>query len=379
MSSNQFHIDFKLNDRSFSSVVELLDYAKLFSNSTVKFLQDWFSDSAYVEVKTSGSTGKPKVIQLKKEFMRNSARATGQFFELFENTTALLCMSTQYIAGKMMLVRALELGWCLDIVKPESNPLKDLNKVYDFSAMVPMQLQHSLTDIDKVKKLIVGGGIVSNELESQVQHVSTEVFATFGMTETITHIAVKRLNHFGLLRGESTKQSVKNKITSQNTFVRNDDFYQTLPNVFISLDNRNCLVINAPNVSEKKIVTNDVVEIVSETEFTWQGRFDNVINSGGIKLHPEEIEKKLSRIIKQRFFVIGIPDTVLGEKLILIVELSVISSKIEKSKEDFFSKINASEILTRYETPKQIYFVKQFIETETKKIQRNKTLDLISL
>jgi O-succinylbenzoic acid--CoA ligase len=347
MKVNQFHKDFKLNDRSFPTVDELLDYAKLLSNTTENFLRKWFSDSAYVQVKTSGSTGNPKLIQLKKEFMKNSAKATGQYFKLFENTTALLCMSTEYIAGKMMLVRALELGWNIDIVKPESNPLKNLDKVYDFSAMVPMQLQHSLTDIHKVKKLIVGGGIVSQQLESKIQSVSTQLFATFGMTETITHIALKRLNNY-------SKQK--------------QDTYQTLPNVSISIDNRNCLIIKAPKVSEEEIITNDVVKIVSETEFTWLGRFDNVINSGGVKLHPEIIEKKLVKAIHQRCFVAGIPDDTLGEKLILIVE----------GKE---TKIDFTEVedLTKYELPKHIYFVDEFVETETKKIQRSKTLDLISL
>jgi O-succinylbenzoic acid--CoA ligase len=347
MKHLKFNQNFKINGTSFSSVEDLLEYSKTESIATQKFLREWFSDKKFVEVKTSGSTGKPKMIQLKKEFMKNSAKATGQFFKLFENTTALLCMSTEYIAGKMMLVRALELGWYLDIVTPASNPLKNIDKVYDFSAMVPMQLQYALNDIEKVKKLIVGGGVVSNELETAIQEISTEIYATFGMTETITHIAVRKLNFF-------TDQS--------------ENYYQTLPNVSISLDDRNCLVINAPKVSDVVIKTNDVVELISDTEFKWLGRFDNVINSGGIKLHPEEIEKKLSEVISSRFFVAGIPDSILGEKLVLIIEGKQRTVILSEAKN-----------LSKYEIPKHIYFVDQFIETATKKIQRLKTLDLFSL
>ncbi|CAM1348756.1 AMP-binding protein [Tenacibaculum crassostreae] len=356
MNQCSFHKSFQLNGVSFSSEEELLCFAETINTSVYSFLSDWFNSEDYVIVQTSGSTGKPKPIRLKKEFMKNSAKATGSFFELAENTTALLCLSTDYIAGKMMLVRALTLGWKLDIVEGASNPLKGIETSYDFSAMVPLQLQNSLKELRKVKKLIVGGGVVSNNILKEIQHISTKVFATYGMTETITHIAVKRLNNFSLLKGGTTKQSV------------NDAFYKTLPNISIQLDDRSCLVIDAPKVSSERIVTNDIVQLISETEFEWLGRYDNVINSGGVKLYPEKIEEKLSKVISNRFFVAGFSDERLGEKLVLIVE----------GKE---CKINFTSIenLTKYEIPKEIYFLDQFIETETKKIQRNKTLDLLSL
>lgn len=350
MKNNQLHIDFKLNGNSFLTPDELILFCKGISNSTHQFFVDWFSDTDVIEVKTSGSTGKPKIIQLKKEFMINSALATGNFFNLKENTTALLCMSTDFIAGKMMLVRAFVLGWSLDVIEPVSNPLEITGKGYDFSAMVPMQLQNSLSQIHIIQKLIVGGGIVSQDLVSKIQDVPTKIFATFGMTETITHIAVKQLNGF-------------KKYTSSEV---GKCSFTTLPNVSISKDSRGCLVINAPKVAHHKVITNDVVKIISKNKFKWLGRIDNVINSGGIKLHPEEIEKKLTKIISKRFFVAGIPDINLGEKLILIVE--------GKKRSIIFSKIKS---LSRFETPKTIYFVDHFIETETKKIQRKKTLDLL--
>ncbi|TYP98113.1 O-succinylbenzoic acid--CoA ligase [Tenacibaculum adriaticum] len=344
--SKNFHKNFRLNEVSFSSSKEIIEFASSISISAQNFLTDWFTEDEFIVVQTSGSTGKPKPIQLKKEFMKNSALATGEFFNLPEKTTALLCLSIDYIAGKMMLVRAFTLGWDLDVVEPVSNPLSSVEKQYDFCAMVPMQLQNSLYDLDKVKKLIVGGGVVSNDLINKIQDVKTEIFATYGMTETITHIAVKKLNNFDFA----------------------PVFYQTLPDVTIYKDQRNCLLIKAPKVADELIITNDVVELISDTEFEWLGRFDNVINSGGIKLHPEKIEEKLSKIINSRFFVAGVSDAVLGEKLILVIE------GVE-------TKINFSTIddLTKYEIPKAIYFVDEFVETETKKIQRFFTLDLLNL
>ncbi|MDP3359423.1 MAG: AMP-binding protein [Lutibacter sp.] len=349
MKNNTFHSAFKLQGKSFSSEEELIDFSEEISVEVCDFLRNWFDATPFVEVKTSGSTGNPKIIQLQKKQMINSAKATGDYFNLPENTTALLCMSPNYIAGKMMLVRALTLGWHLDILEPTSNPLKNSDKNYDFSAMVPMQLHNSLPDIHKIKKLIVGGGTVSNELLSKIQEVKPEIFATYGMTETITHIAVKRMN----VIASGAKQT----------------HYTILPNIQISLDQRGCLVIDAPTISEEKVVTNDLVELISSTEFKWLGRIDNVINSGGIKLIPEQIEEKLAEIIENRFFVAGKKDEILGEKLILIVE--------GINNGDLLNKIQQLKSLSTYEIPKEIYFLEKFTETQTNKIDRAKTLILL--
>jgi O-succinylbenzoic acid--CoA ligase len=352
-----FHTQFELQGQSFSSAEGLIAFSKELSAEVSLFLKEWFNEKLYVEVKTSGSTGTPKVIQLPKKQMINSALATGDFFNLPEKTTALLCMSANFIAGKMMLVRALTLGWQLDIVEPSSNPLKNIDKKYDFSAMVPLQLNNSLNEIYKIKKLIIGGGAVSKELISKLQGIKNEVFATYGMTETITHIAIKKLNNYQVENVEASH-------------------YKTLPNVLISTDKRGCLVINAPKISYEIVITNDLVELISETEFKWLGRFDTVINSGGIKLIPEQIEEKLSEIINQRFFVAGIPDIVLGEKLILIIEFK--SLKVESLKVELFNRIKQLKQLNKYEIPKEIFVLDHFIVTETNKINRPKTLDLIA-
>ncbi|WP_288994829.1 AMP-binding protein [uncultured Polaribacter sp.] len=319
-------------------------FTKSFSQDIYHFLESWFSTSDFITVQTSGSTGIPKSISLKKDQMVNSALATGVFFNVKAGTKALLCLPVNYIAGKMMLIRALTLGWHLDIIEPNSTPLKRLSKTYDFTAMVSIQVENSIDKLNQIKKIIIGGGAVSNLLQERLQCLNTEVFATYGMTETITHIAVKKLNNL--------KQ--------------NPNFYEILPNINIYKDYRNCLVVQASKVSEDIIFTNDVIKLISDTEFEWLGRFDNVINSGGIKLYPEKIEEKLSKIIKQRFFVASIPDNVLGQKLVLILEGE-------------FRNYNLNDIkLTKYEIPKQLFFIEKFVETKTKKIQRKQTLDLIN-
>lgn len=317
------------------------------------FLLNWLDNNDYVIVNTSGSTGKPQKIKLQKQAMVNSAIATGNYFKLEAGFTALHCLPVGFIAGKMMLIRAIVLGLELDILNPSSCPLQNSYKNYDFCAMIPLQLQNSLNELHKIKTLIVGGVGVSISLQEKLQDLSTKVFATYGMTETLTHIAVKPLNHFKASQEETTKQPKK-------------PYYTTLPNVTISQDKRDCLIINAPKLNEKAIITNDIVKLYSKTEFEVLGRYDNVINSGGLKLFPEQIEAKLSRKIKQRFFIASEKDEILGEKLILVLEGATTQLKNGAFKE-----------LNTYEKPKQIYAVTQFKETITGKIKRYETLKLL--
>ncbi|MCK5816210.1 MAG: AMP-binding protein [Flavobacteriaceae bacterium] len=342
------HPNFYLNGNSFSNKNELLCFSKEISEELFLFVSDFLNEEDTIKLQTSGSTGTPKVIEVRKEFMLNSALATSVFFNLKENSTALLCMNPKFIGAKMMLVRAMLLGWKLDIITPSLNPLKEVNKTYDFCAMVPMQVFGSLEELHKIKTLIIGGGTVSFDLKKALQKVPTHCFSTYGMTETVSHIAVRR-------------------ITNEELRIEN---YSVFPNIIISKDKRNCLIITAPKIASEEIQTNDIVEIISDSEFKWLGRYDSIINSGGIKLIPEQIEEKLSEIIEQRFFISSLPDTILGEKVVLIVE--------GKENDDvILNKVKNLKSLSKYEVPKEVYFIPQFIETETKKIQRKKTLDLV--
>ncbi|WP_298396663.1 AMP-binding protein [Flavobacterium sp.] len=302
------------------------------------FLLDWFDGKSYVEMKTSGSTGIPKTIRVEKQAMVNSALATGDFFGLQPGNRALQCLPVKYVAGKMMLIRSIILGLDLDYVAPTSHPMENLDDTnYDFVAMVPMQAQNSLKELKNVKKLIVGGARISKNLEKDLAKLPTDVYETYGMTETITHIAAKKV-------GEKA--------------------FTVLPNVTISYDERNCLVIHAPNViAEDTVITNDLVELVNENQFLFLGRIDNIVNSGGVKIMPEQVEKKLDGKINRRFFIASKEDAELGEKVILIIEGE--SYDIDKV---------IFEGLDKYERPKEIVFVSKFKETENGKILRKESL-----
>lgn len=353
MTPKTVHPDFRLNGISFSfeDLKEvgycLVKDGKAYEIAIGNFLMDWADGSNVIKVSTSGSTGVPKKIELKKQQMINSAFATGKFFDLKPTNTALLCLPADYIAGKMMLVRAMVLGLRLDDVLPDAKPLMHIKKEYDFAAMIPLQLENSLAKINVIKTIIIGGAPLSNTLIAKVQDKETMIFETYGMTETITHIAAKKINHN------------LNKI----------NYFKALTEISLKTDERNCLVIDAPSITTEKVITNDVVKLISETQFEWLGRFDAIINSGGIKLNPEIIESKLTAILDTPFFVAGIPDTILGEKLVLIMEGIVDVS-------DISNKMKQLKSLDKFEIPKHVFCVEKFIRTENGKIQRSKTLSL---
>jgi O-succinylbenzoic acid--CoA ligase len=346
------HVKFKLDNVSYnhedlmevaySYVKEGFSYQQELGN----FLLDWLDDKDYMMVKTSGSTGKPKTLKIKKQSMVNSAIATGDFFNIKPGSKVLHCLPSNFIAGKMMIVRAIVLGLELDMVEPSSFPLIDYEKDYDFCAFTPMQLKNFAKHLKSIKTVIVGGGQVSNPIKKSIQDKKPHVYETYGMTETVSHIAVKRLNNF---EGSEVEA-----------------YFNTLPGIKISADDRGCLVIDAPLLSDNKIVTNDIVKIHSDTSFEWLGRFDNVINSGGIKLFPETIEKKLQSKIDEEFFIAGKPDDTLGEKLVLI---------LESDKNDLDTSI--FDELDKYEKPKEVITIAKFKETSSGKIHRKRTLEQI--
>lgn len=325
----------KLISLAHNFIKEGKDYERI----TGDFILEWFNPDSFITVTTSGTTGSPKQIKIEKVAMVFSALATAKHFDLKAGNRVLNCLSTNYIAGKMMLIRSIVLGFDMDFVAPSSDPLKDYSKEYDFVAMVPLQVENSIRKLKNIKKLIIGGAKINNNLRNQLLRSSTLVYETYGMTETITHIATKKIS---------------------------DNYFTVLPNVTISKDSRNCLVIDVPRISNSKIITNDVVNIIDNSEFELLGRIDNVINSAGVKLFPEQIEMKLSHKIQTRFFVTGIPNEKYGEQVALVIE--GVSIEFDK---DFFND------LLPYEIPKTIYFVSNFIETESGKIRRKETLNLI--
>jgi len=312
-------------------------------SSVSTFIEEWNSEKPFFVVRTSGSTGKPKSIEILKDHARASALMTGRFLKLTKGSNALLCMSPDTIAGKMMIIRALEWDLNLHVTEPKARPLEGITETIEFVAMVPYQVARSIRQNPEVfhekMQLIIGGGAISPDLEKEIRTLDCQAYHSFGMTETISHIALRNISakqkEFQLLEG----------VTAQ--------------------ENKGQLEISAPHLGVHQLRTNDCVHFINENSFQWKGRLDFVVNSGGIKIHPEEVEKQIASIIDAPFFVIGVPDDDLGEILILCIE----SDFMELRKDTFES------LLPKYHIPKQVYFYQQFEYTRSGKINRLATLE----
>lgn len=313
------------------------------------FLDEWNNDSEYVEVKTSGSTGEPKRMMVEKRRMLNSARITCDFLGLKQGDTALLCMSTDYIAGKMMVVRSIERGLQLITVPPSGHPLGAANNYQlSFAAMVPMQVYNSLQvpeekeRLKQIKHLIIGGGAIDEVMERELRTFPNAVWSTYGMTETLSHIALRRIS------GPDAS-----------------DWYTPFSSVEITQNADGCLVINAPEVCADTLVTNDIVEIVNN-RFRILGRKDNVICSGGIKLQIEEIERELKPYVRVPYIISKRKDEKFGEVVVLLTEGSTDEAKQICEK-----------VLPKYHIPKAYIHVDQIPLTETGKPARKTALDIV--
>lgn len=310
------------------------------------FLQEWYNNEAFIIGHTSGSTGTPKELRLRKTDMLASARLTNQFFKINRKSRLLLCLSPAYIAGKMMIVRTIEAHAELIALPPSSLPFAELTDNIDLAAVVPMQLDSieiQLPGLQKVRQLLIGGAPISPTLDQRLQPIDTACYATYGMTETVSHIALKRLN--------GTKK--------QTSFF-------ALGNIHFETDIRGCLTIHAPHLTEQRFVTNDLVILADKHHFEWLGRYDHIINSGGVKLSPEKIEKCLATVIPGRFYITSEPDERLGQQIVLVIEGKIPGTEqLEKWQTEF------TRLLSRFETPRNIRFVPKFRETYSGKIIRD--------
>ncbi|PIE48444.1 MAG: O-succinylbenzoic acid--CoA ligase [Flavobacteriales bacterium] len=331
------HPQFRLDNKAFSKPGSLLDDVKTNYPDDYDFLKALLYARS-IDVQTSGSTGQPKTITHTVQALQKSAEATGKYFELKPGTKALHCLSSAFIAGKMMWVRALHLGWHLTRVLPEANPLQNISEHFDFAAMVPLQAQSSYEQLDQIKTLIIGGAPLSKVWEEKLAKLNTDIYLTYGMTETITHIAVRNLK-------------------------KSNAVFETLPSVKISQDKRGCLTIDVPYISTQKFVTNDVVDLISNTSFKWLGRYDHVINTGGIKLYPELIEQQLQPYISCPFIISSIADETLGDKMVLVIN--------SKAFDIDLNQLSKQAGLSAYHQPKQVIFMTDFPLTINGKIKRN--------
>ena len=312
-----------------------------------EFLAQWNDTSDVIEVHTSGSTGKPKRLLVEKRRMVNSARITCDFLGLKEGDSALLCMPLDYIAGKMVVVRSLVSHLHLISVMPSSHPLKDITQPIDFAAMVPLQVYSSLQEpaererLMSIRHLIIGGGAIDDSLESQLQQFPNAVWSTYGMTETLSHIALRR-------------------ISGENSLL----WYSPLDGVDVSLSSDSCLEIYAPQVNPEKLHTNDIAELRTlpdgSKEFRILGRKDNVIDSGGIKIQAEEVERLLRPHLSCGFMITKVSDARLGEAVTILIE----------SDDAYLALSICKHVLPKHWVPRHVLPISHIPLTETGKPAR---------
>lgn len=309
------------------------------------FALDWLNENYHsFLVKTSGSTGKPKMISLSREQMKLSASATRDFLELKKGDRALLALPASFIAGKMMIVRALEYKLDLYYYPPQVSVVENIENEFDFAAFIPLQLQYAFDHqleykLSDIRKMIIGGASLSSRYLAAVSNLPGKVFATYGMTETITHIAMRDLkNH--------------------------NEFFNALPGIRFSVSEQKCLQIKSDRLPESIIQTNDVVDLISDNQFILKGRLDSVINSGGLKIYPEQLEESIEKILHREVFIGFLNDEYLGQKLVMVLE----KKQNELNKQEIFplliNKIEKNKI------PKQLLFISSFLRTENQKINR---------
>lgn len=322
------------------------------------FCGSWLAGAEKFTIHTSGSTGEPKPILISRAQMSASARMTAEALDLpRSNGRALVCLNVAYIAGMMMLVRGMVLDWNLTIVAPGGNPLAELpdEAQFDFVAMVPLQLQSILSNpatqiqVGRCGKILLGGAAVSLDLERKVRELDVPVYLSYGMTETVSHVALRRLN------GDAPESD-----------------FRTVGDIAFGTDDRGCLWVSGAVTNFVKIQTNDLITITSDRTFTWLGRADSVINSGGVKIQLAKIDRAVEAAlhdlgISGNYFSWHEPDAILGQKLVLFIE----ASDPEIDRQALFTELAAR--LTRYEIPKAVYFVKNFMRTPTDKLDRQAT------
>ncbi len=317
----------------------------------ISFLNEWYSSENFIEVKTSGSTGTPKNIRLNKKFVAESAQRTLQFFKLKKNDRTLHCLPMQYIAGKLMVVRALLGELDLYLTEPTTDFSFLKNEKFRFAAMVPNQVTKILNAeckhgelLANIEQLLIGGSSIPSSLEKALQKVSTACYSSYGMTETATHIALRKIN------GTNA-----------------DGWYHCLENIRVNLSADGCLQVYLPGLENQLLQTTDLAELKDEESFRILGRIDNVIISGGIKFSPEQLEKKLEPFISEPFLISSLPHESLGQQLVLVVEGKENKETTEKLKEICRKQFD------KYEQPKQVLFKDRLPRLPNGKFNRRKT------
>lgn len=312
-----------------------------FDEEVIAFIKKWRIKNQF-SLTTSGSTGTPKKIILDKSAMINSAKMTGNYFDFKPNQSALLCLPIDKISGMMMLVRAIFWKLRLYTLPPKLHLPLDTLPAVDFAPLLPLQAITNFENLSKINTILLGGTALPYDLQKKVQKISSNVFLSYGMTETLSHIAIRRVNG-------------KNPTT----------FYEVLNGITISTNTSDSLQISAPHLNIDTLQTNDIVEIISPQRFLFLGRKDNIINSGGLKIITEQVEKQIQKILETPHYIVGTPHPTLGEQVTLCIE----GEKWEKERL-YKLEENLKNIQPKQAIPKSIIFIPKFQYTSTGKVMR---------
>lgn len=326
----------------YADVPKMVQQQQTKISSALVFINQWLSGVQDFEFKTSGSTGPSKNIQVQRNQIELSAKNTLGFLGLEQGQKALVCLNAEYVAGKMMIARSLIGSLEMHICDPSENPFAIYDVQFDFTAVVPLQLYKWLGNMQEysglqhVKTIIVGGAALGVALEQQCKVLTGRIFETYGMTETLSHVAMR-------------------EVGTQEAFA------PVFEDLLLGQDERNCLKIKGAITQNEWLQTNDIVQLGSDNNFVINGRADFVINTGGVKVSPEAIERqiKLHLQLENEFVISSMPDDQLGEKLVLVIEAEL--SAINFSNFDF---------LPKYMKPKKLVCLPEFPKTNSGKIDR---------
>lgn len=355
MQDQKFHFDGGSYPLTNLEVLAALDpsYAPL-----VKFANDWFEGKETFQMTTSGSTGPPKSINISRQQIIASVALTKEALGLENGQKALLCLEPKYIASIMMAARCFIIGMDMVIIKPSANPLSHVQPYFPihFASLVPVQIDSILKSnykpvLEDINNILIGGAPLPEGAIEVLNEFKNNIFQSYGMTETVSHIALMSVSN-GNYNGE----------------------FKVLPGLETGQNEVGCLNIKGSVTNNELIQTNDIVQFNTPSTFQWLGRKDNVINTGGIKVFPEQVEPLIHRVLHENgidiaFFIAGIPDSILGTKVVLIIE----SLKLEETVALAIEK-EVKAHASKYHTPREIITIDSFLRTKTDKIKRHETL-----
>lgn len=353
---------FLLNDKiiAFTTILEKdISPSTSFEKEVLDFCYNWLSGNEIFTFKSSGSTGDPKDIKVTRKQIIASIEQTAKALKLTDSDNTLICLPASSTGGKMMLARSLYLNMHMECVEPSANPFLQSQSNPTFTALTPYQLEEILQEnpekLNRLKAVLVGGAPVSEMLKEKIQKtISTPLYATYGMTETVSHIALKLLN---------TKEK--------------QDAFFVLSGVEIKTTRADCLEIKSAVTNNQWITTNDRVEVLSDKSFRWLGRTDSIINSGGVKIQPEEVEAVIESVLnkiryKKNYFIYGIPHETLGQQCALFIEGPALKQDKIKELQDLIN-----QQIHKHYAPKKIFFIPEFDYTSSGKIDKIKTIETI--